>query len=116
VVSTLVLCIVDELERALREVALVLRATGSCCSSSTFAPSRSTSPRGRTACAPWRGFARGCRYNRAGVELMRGCGFDVAAERAVGAGMPPIVRPLVAGRAAPPAQGRTRRDVQHARS
>jgi hypothetical protein len=49
---------------------------------------------------PWRGFARGCRCNRDTAQLMSACGFDVDD---VGTAswhlMPPIVRPLIAGRA-----------------
>jgi len=49
---------------------------------------------------PWRRFARGCRCNRATSELIRASGFaferlDDASWRA----MPPIVRPLIIGRA-----------------
>ncbi|HTX95952.1 MAG TPA: class I SAM-dependent methyltransferase [Mycobacterium sp.] len=100
VVSTLVLCTVDHPERALREIARVLRPDGQllfiehACASSQFL----------AACQdrllqPWRRFAGGCRCNRPTVELMRACGFVVTADDLVWRGMPPIVRPLVVGRA-----------------
>jgi hypothetical protein len=50
---------------------------------------------------PWRRFACGCRCNRATVELMRGCGFEVEASKGAWRAMPPIVRPLMSGRAQP---------------
>jgi hypothetical protein len=48
---------------------------------------------------PWRRFACGCRCNRATVELMRACGFRVEAHQGTWRAMPPIVRPLMHGRA-----------------
>jgi hypothetical protein len=50
---------------------------------------------------PWRRFACGCRCNRATVELMRACGFEVQARKGAWRAMPPIVRPLMGGRAQP---------------
>jgi hypothetical protein len=48
---------------------------------------------------PWRSFAGGCHCNRATVELMRACGFTIAADDDVWRGMPVIVHPLIVGRA-----------------
>jgi hypothetical protein len=49
---------------------------------------------------PWRHFARGCRCNRATSELMTACGYEVEhRDDATWRAMPPIVRPLVIGRA-----------------
>jgi hypothetical protein len=48
---------------------------------------------------PWRRFACGCRCNRATVVLMRACGFEVQASKGAWRAMPPIVRPLMSGRA-----------------
>ncbi len=100
VVSTLVLCTVDDPERALREIARVLRPDGQL----LFIEHVRASSRFLAACQdsmlqPWRRFAGGCRCNRPTGELMRACGFAVAAEAAAWRGMPRIVRPLMVGRA-----------------
>ncbi len=100
VVSTLVLCTVNDPERALREIARVLRPDGQL----LFIEHVRASSRFLAACQdnllqPWRRFAGGCRCNRPTVELMRTCGFTVAADDVVWRGMPPIVRPLMVGRA-----------------
>lgn len=100
VVSTLVLCTVDDPEGALREIARVLRPDGQL----LFIEHVRASSRFLAACqdkldGPWRRFAGGCRCNRATVELMRACGFDVAADDMVWRGMPAIVHPLIVGRA-----------------
>jgi SAM-dependent methyltransferase len=100
VVSTLVLCTVDDPERALREIARVLRPDGQL----LFIEHVRASSRVLAACQdnllqPWRRFAGGCCCNRPTVELMRACGFAVAADDAVWRGMPPIVHPLMVGRA-----------------
>ena len=100
VVSTLVLCTVDEPERALHEIARVLRPDGQL----LFIEHVRASSRFLATCQdhllePWRRFAGGCRCNRPTVELMRACGFDVTADNVVWRGMPTIVRPLMIGRA-----------------
>jgi ubiquinone/menaquinone biosynthesis C-methylase UbiE len=100
VVSTLVLCTVNDPERALREIARVLRPDGQL----LFIEHVSASSRFLAACQdallrPWRRFAGGCVCNRPTAELMRACGFTVASDDAVWRGMPPIVRPLMVGRA-----------------
>jgi ubiquinone/menaquinone biosynthesis C-methylase UbiE len=100
VVSTLVLCTVDDPEGALREIARVLRPDGQL----LFIEHVRASSRFLAACQdkldePWRRFAGGCRCNRAAVELMRACGFAVAADDMVWRGMPAIVHPLIVGRA-----------------
>ncbi len=100
VVSTLVLCTVDDPERTLVEIARVLRPDGQL----LFVEHVRASSRFLAACQdfllrPWRSFAGGCHCNRATVDLMRACGFAVAAEDLVWRGMPAIVHPLVAGRA-----------------
>ena len=101
VVSTLVLCTVDAPDAALREIARVLRPDGQVL---FLEHVRSESPtlagwQDRLA-RPWRSFARGCRCNRATAELIVTCGLKL--DQAVDAswhGMPPIVRPLIVGRA-----------------
>jgi ubiquinone/menaquinone biosynthesis C-methylase UbiE len=100
VVSTLVLCTVNEPEQALREIARVLRPDGRL----LFIEHVRASSRFLAACQdhlfePWRRFAGGCRCNRPTAELMRACGFEVTADNVEWRGMPAIVRPLVVGRA-----------------
>ncbi|WP_051288968.1 class I SAM-dependent methyltransferase [Mycobacterium sp. URHD0025] len=100
VVSTLVLCTVDDPEAALREIARVLRPDGQL----LFIEHVRAGSRFLAACqdlldGPWRRFAAGCRCNRATLELMRAAGFDVAAGAMVWRGMPAIVHPLIVGRA-----------------
>jgi len=100
VVSTLVLCTVDEPERALREIARVLRPDGQL----LFIEHVRASSRFLAACQDnlleaWRRFAGGFICNRPTVELMRACDFTVAADDVVWHGMPAIVHPLTVGRA-----------------
>ncbi|BBY66882.1 class I SAM-dependent methyltransferase [Mycolicibacterium helvum] len=100
VVSTLVLCTVDNPEQALREIARVLRPGGRL----LFIEHVRASSRFLSACQdgllrPWRGFAGGCVCNRPTLELMRGCGFTVEAKDQVWRGMPAIVHPLIVGSA-----------------
>jgi ubiquinone/menaquinone biosynthesis C-methylase UbiE len=101
VVSTLVLCTVDAPDLALAEIARVLRANGRLL---FIEHVRSDSPglarwQDRLA-GPWRIFAQGCRCNRATVELITAAGFELEHERRVSwRAMPPIVRPLIIGRA-----------------
>jgi ubiquinone/menaquinone biosynthesis C-methylase UbiE len=100
VVSTLVLCTVDDPEGALREIARVLRPDGQL----LFIEHVRASSRFLAACQdrllkPWRGFAGGCVCNRPTLELMHACGFTVEADDGVWRGMPAIVHPLAVGRA-----------------
>ncbi|MCW2733995.1 MAG: Methylase involved in ubiquinone/menaquinone biosynthesis [Mycobacterium sp.] len=100
VVSTLVLCTVDDPERTLREIARVLRPDGQLL---FIEHVRASSPF-LAACQdklfqPWRRFAGGCRCNCPTVELMRACGFTISADDVSWRGMPAIVHPLVVGQA-----------------
>jgi SAM-dependent methyltransferase len=101
VVSTLVLCTVDAPDLALREIARVLRHNGQLL---FIEHVRSDSPalagwQDRLA-GPWRRFACGCRCNRATAQLIMACGLELeAVSEASWRAVPPIVRPLVVGRA-----------------
>jgi SAM-dependent methyltransferase len=103
VVSTFVLCTVDAPDLALREIARVLRPDGQLL---FIEHVRSESPtlaswQDRLA-GPWDRFARGCRCNRATAELIVACGLELEqVRRASWHAMPPIVRPLIVGRAQP---------------
>jgi ubiquinone/menaquinone biosynthesis C-methylase UbiE len=101
VVSTFVLCAVDAPDLALREIARVLRHDGQLL---FIEHVRSDSPalagwQDRLA-GPWLRFAQGCRCNRVTAELILACGLELeAVSEASWRAMPPIVRPLVVGRA-----------------
>ena len=100
VVSTFVLCTVDAPELALQEIVRVLRPDGQLL---FLEHVRSDSPRlaswqDRLA-EPWRRLARGCRCNRAIAELMVTGGLTLDVREGSWPAMPPIVRPLIAGRA-----------------
>jgi ubiquinone/menaquinone biosynthesis C-methylase UbiE len=108
VVSTLVLCSVNAPDVALLEIARVLRPDGQ-----LLFVEHARSESGRLAswqdrlAWSWQRFADGCRCNRATIELIKACELEVDQVRTASwRGMPPIVRPLVAGRARPksPAQ------------
>jgi ubiquinone/menaquinone biosynthesis C-methylase UbiE len=100
VVSTLVLCTVADPERTLSEIARVLRPDGQLLFvEHVRASSRLLAAWQDYLLQPWRRFAGGCCCNRPTVELMRACGFTVAADDVVWRGMPTIVHPLVVGRA-----------------
>ena len=107
VVSTFVLCTVDAPDLALREIARVLRPDGQLL---FIEHVRSESPtlvywQDRLA-GPWRHFAAGCRCNRATAELIVTCGLELErVSEASWHAMPPIVRPLIAGRACPAKAG-----------
>ncbi len=100
VVSTLVLCTVDFPDRALAEISRVLRPGGQLL---FIEHVRSGSPRlarwqDRLE-APWRRFGAGCRCNRDTLATIGATGFAHTEEEIRWPGVPPIVSPLVTGRA-----------------
>lgn len=103
VVATLVLCTVADPQRALEEVRRVLRPEGSLL---FLEHVRSEDPRlarwQDRLHGAWQSFADGCNCNRPTIDLLKGGGFrTTVADRAEWRRMPPIVRPLVSGRATP---------------
>jgi SAM-dependent methyltransferase len=103
VVSTFVLCTVQAPDLALREVSRVLRPDGQLLFLEHVRAESPTLASWQDRLAePWRRFAEGCHCNRPTVELIKQCDLHVDDLReASWRGMPPIVRPLVAGRARP---------------
>ncbi|MFE3227552.1 class I SAM-dependent methyltransferase [Nocardia sp. NPDC059228] len=99
VVSTLVLCTVDDPDPVLREIERVLHPRGQLL---FLEHVRSESPRlsawqDRLA-EPWRRFAEGCHCNRATLELIRASGLELEDVQEMSwRAMPPIVRPLITG-------------------
>jgi ubiquinone/menaquinone biosynthesis C-methylase UbiE len=101
VVSTLVLCSVEDVDRALAEIHRVLRTGGQLIFVEHV---RSSDP--RTARwqdrleRPWHALADGCHPNRATLERIDAGPFElVDVKRGELPKSPPIVRPLVSGRA-----------------
>jgi SAM-dependent methyltransferase len=101
VVSTFVLCTVDAPDVALREIARVLRPDGQLLVLEHVRSESPTLARWQDRLAgPWRRFAQGCRCNRATAQLISACGLSLdCVHEAAWHAMPPIVRPLIAGRA-----------------
>jgi ubiquinone/menaquinone biosynthesis C-methylase UbiE len=100
VVSTLVLCTVDSPGLALAEIARVLRPSGQFL---FIEHVRSHSPRVAhwqdRLQTPWRHFGAGCRCNRDTIASIVAAGFSTEHENGHWNGVPPIVAPLVIGRA-----------------
>jgi ubiquinone/menaquinone biosynthesis C-methylase UbiE len=100
VVSTLVLCTVDFPDRALSEIARVLRPEGQFLFiEHVRSHSPSTARWQNRLETPWRHFAAGCRCNRDTLASIRTAGFSTEHEDERWKGVPPIVAPLVVGRA-----------------
>ncbi len=102
VVSTLVLCTVDEPRQAIDEIARVLRPGGKLL---FLEHVRAETPRlarwQDRLHRPWHGFAAGCNANRATVEMLRESSLRVeAVERGRWNWMPALVHPLAIGTAA----------------
>lgn len=103
VICTLVLCTVPELERSLAEIRRVLVPGGQLLFiEHVRAPSGSRTARWQERLHdPWRAFANGCHCNRETLSAIENAGFsvrDTTSER--WQAMPPIVAPIVTGRAA----------------
>jgi len=101
VVSTLVLCSVENVERALAEIRRVLRAGGELL---FLEHVRSDDPRRARwqdrLERPWMAVADGCHPNRATLDQIVGAGFELAdVRRGELPKSPPLVKPYVAGRA-----------------
>ena len=101
VVSTLVLCGVDDQPRAFRELRRVLRPGGELLFIEHVRSGDPGLARWQDRFAPlWRRVGHGCNCNRPTPALIRSAGFDsVELEEGELPKSPPIVRPLVAGRA-----------------
>jgi SAM-dependent methyltransferase len=100
VVSTLVLCTVDDPAAALSEIVRVLRPGGQL----LFIEHVRSQSHGLAWCQDrlargWQRFAEGCRCNRPTARLMAASGLSVEARDATWRAVPPIVRPLITGRA-----------------
>jgi ubiquinone/menaquinone biosynthesis C-methylase UbiE len=100
VVSTFVLCTVESPEAALREIRRVLRPGGQLL---MIEHVRADAPwlaaLQRALRRPWSSFARGCRCDQPTTELVRASGFQAELRPARWRAMPPLVRPIVVGRA-----------------
>jgi ubiquinone/menaquinone biosynthesis C-methylase UbiE len=101
VVSTFVLCTVENPRAALGEVARVLRPDGSLLFLEHVRSEEERLARWQDRLhGPWKSFADGCNSNRRTIEQLTGAGFEATAiERAAWRRMPPIVRPLIRGHA-----------------
>jgi ubiquinone/menaquinone biosynthesis C-methylase UbiE len=102
VVATLVLCTVDDPAATLDEIARVLRPDGQLLLIEHVRAHQTRLARWQDRLeAPWRHFAVGCRCNRSTGELLRAAGFELDVREASWRAMPPIIAPLIAGRAYP---------------
>jgi ubiquinone/menaquinone biosynthesis C-methylase UbiE len=103
VVSTLVLCTVEDPAAALGEIVRVLRPGGQLLFiEHVRAQSRVLAWCQDRLAGAWRRCAEGCRCNRPTARLMAAGGLQVDARDAAWRAMPPIVRPLIMGRATAP--------------
>jgi ubiquinone/menaquinone biosynthesis C-methylase UbiE len=101
VVSTFVLCTVDDPDAALQEIARVLRPDGQLLFiEHVRAESPTLAAWQQRLAEPWRRFARGCRCDRETAALIANSGLTLDdVQEGSWRAMPPIVRPLIAGRA-----------------
>jgi len=101
VVSTLVLCTVENPQRALREIRRVLRPDGALLFIEHVRSDEPPLARWQDRLhGPWQAFADGCNCNRKTLDLISAEGFTLAElNEGQWRRMPPIVRPLISGRA-----------------
>lgn len=100
VVSTMVLCTVTDPERAVEEIARVLRPDGSLLfCEHVEADSALLSRAQRLLAGPWAAFAEGCRCDRRTLETIESRMRVASVNRERWLGMAPLVRPLLRGRA-----------------
>ena len=101
VVSTMVLCTVEDPGRALAEIVRVLRPGGQLLFIEHLRSDQQRWARWQDRLeAPWAAFAEGCRCNRRTLELIESSPLSVGdVERGAWRGMPRLVRPLAIGRA-----------------
>ncbi|HEY6962542.1 MAG TPA: class I SAM-dependent methyltransferase [Gaiellaceae bacterium] len=100
VVSTFVLCTVDDPEATLREIRRVLRPDGQLLLiEHVRSGTRVLATLQRLLRRPWAGFARGCRCDQDTPGILEACGFRSDLRPARWRGVPPLVAPLVVGRA-----------------
>jgi SAM-dependent methyltransferase len=102
VVSTLVLCTVGDPQRAVSEMVRVLRPEGRLLFLEHVRAEKGwRQAMQRRSVRPWAAFADGCQCDRATVETIEAQMRIATIERGSWKGMPPIVKPLVWGSAAP---------------
>lgn len=103
VISTFVLCTVEDPKRSLEEVRRVLRPEGSLLFLEHVRSNDAKLARWQDRLrGPWEGFGDGCRCNQRTLDLLRDGKFTVSVvERADWRRMPPILRPVVGGHASP---------------
>jgi len=102
VVSTLVLCTVSDPRATLGEIRRVLRPGGRLLLiEHVRAHGRVLAGVQRLLRGPWASFARGCRCDQETEEILRAAGFETDLRPARWRAMPPVVAPLVVGRAVP---------------
>lgn len=100
VVSTLVLCTVDFPGIALAEVSRVLRPGGQLLFIEHVRSHSARVARWQDRLqTPWRHFGAGCRCNRDTIGSIAAAGFSTQHEDVHWQGVPPIVAPLIVGRA-----------------
>jgi ubiquinone/menaquinone biosynthesis C-methylase UbiE len=101
IICTLVLCTVDAPDLALGEIERVLAPDGQLLFLEHVRSESPTLARWQDRLErPWRRFAQGCRCNRATAELIDSSGLELGSvTQASWRGMPPIVTPLISGRA-----------------
>ena len=103
VVSTLVLCTVPDADRALAEIRRVLKPDGRFLFMEHVRANDERLARWQDRLdRPWRVIAMGCHANRATLERIEAAGFEIEElRRGELPKVPPIVRPMILGRAVP---------------